>query len=133
MFSYLNEILFPNFINDYNVIYNKEKPNRNFSYALEQLFGFLIRNNNYNNSIIKYNKINHIYAYELKTGDLEEFYYIKNLYNSNLKTGFKKFYIITNNIIVNDWQLLNEKYYFYHIEIINSFDKINTNNYIILT
>ena len=132
-FNYLNTIIFPNFINDYNVIYNKESPNRNFGYVIEQLFGFLIRNNNYNNSIIKSNKINHTYAYKLKTGNIKEIEYIKNLYITNLKTGFKKFYIISNNINVKDWELLNNDYFYNYIKIIKYENEIENKNYIILS
>lgn len=131
-FKYLNTYIFPNFINDYNVIYSNENPDRNFGYTIEQLLGFLIRNNNYNNSIIKCNISNHIYAYKLKSGDTKEINYIKNLYISNLKTGFKKFYIITNNINVNDWELLNEKYYYLYIEFIKYENEIKDKNYIML-
>jgi len=133
LFNYLNEILFKNFINDHNVIYNNQRPDRTVGYIMEQLFGFLIRNNNYNNSVIKSNIINHAFTYILKTGDLKEIDYLKKLYISNIKIGFKKFYVVTNNIVVNNWNLLDQMYLFNYIKIVNSLNDIKDDNFIILT
>ena len=135
-FNYFNEI-FPNWENDHNIICNVFDVNKNElnwrmpSYAFEQLIGFLLRN--YNDHIVEFNNINHIYAYKLKTGEFDEIEHIKQLYYIYLKNGINCFYIIQNNINVNDWHTLNHKYMFEYINIINNENEIETNNYIMLS
>ena len=134
IFNYFNEIICTNFMNNYDVIYSQKNPNKRIcAYVFEQLFGFLMYNNNYNNCIVKPNIINHTYVYELKTGNKNEIEHIKKMYFAYLKTGFKEFYVIKNGINVQDWFNLDIEYFFYYIKIINSFNEITSNKYEILS
>lgn len=136
MLKYLN-FLFPGWENDFNVIYNSNKPDRSLGHITEQLFGFLLYNVKYKNSVIEANIDRDNCVYILKDGSEEELKYVKYLYKDKIKEGCHCFYIITGNINTENWShdrwnYLNIKYFYYYIEFIKSIDEIKDKNYQIL-
>ena len=132
LFDYVNYI-FPNWENNDFLIVNyfKNDP-RIFSLILEQLFGFLCANIEYNNILLERNKKLNNYLTILNTLNNNEINCVKNIYINKLLEGFEYFYVLNNTNFNLDEIFHGCEFNRRQFKIINSIDEIKNINYTII-
>lgn len=97
---------------------------RHIAYALEQIRGFLLCNIDYKSSKVEHHIKNKNYIYTLKVGDENEIRYVQKLYKIKLKEGINLFYVIKNDINIENFYDLDFKYLYNFVEIVNNINEI---------
>ena len=97
---------------------------RHIAYALEQIRGFLLCNIDYKNSKVEHHIKNKNYIYTLNVGDENEIRYVQKLYKSKLKEGINRFYVVKNDIHVENFYDLDFLYFYNFVEIVNNVNEI---------